>query len=392
MKQSFLGLPATDPWRNSVLCLYLENCYNGRSRDSYVIGDGPLESDDVVTNYPSSLTRCACTVISWPFGRLFLFGGLTASNQSLIIQLRNDWANVPNWSNLGFSPIVGSALQSTLDDIPDFSYTDNRPLYIVGHSFGGAVAQVLGVQYRLFNPLNTIQVITYGQFRPGTTVFQTRAAYQQGVRWWNNGDPIRYAPPHADEYTTLTLVNSLPLINGSNAQVQTYYGWRLDDSGYYARDEGEPGPLNTVLLDLVGWLTGPNGFGNTAHTLNAYRDRFLTALQVQVPPPAPVPDPPREPAEHTSHRQLAHLQEQGIGLVEQAVSQGTLPPIAINFQPGTSFTPSPSQPSPPRYKLRKLGRIWGVTFNDQVVAVGPGKRHARSLRTRLNRTLVEAQF
>ncbi len=303
---------------------------------------------------------------SW--GVTILVGG--TSGQAHLIELLQGWNNAMIGPDVdgGASGGFAHAARVIVDTFgaPDIVQASN--VYLVGHSYGGAVCQALASL--LMNAFASIRGIwSYGSPRPGTTVLQGRIATLQHHRWYCDDDPVRWVPPHTDEVSLVGLFGNSSLAIGCNRQVQTATGYSLSGLGETVADPGEPTVLHAVGLSILTWVTGGNGFGSVNHALPEYKRRFQQALPIKPDGPS-VPRTQAEESPGTLRpREVEMQQEASVPLVE---SQLANPASAIS-QEVRSY---PDHVPNVRYKRRRAGPIWVVKYGDLTVDVGPGKRAA----------------
>jgi hypothetical protein len=351
---------------------------------------GAFDGTEVIQIVPDSNVMPAYAVIKWNNRACILFAG-TNGSVSQVNAMVNGWAR--QFAGDGFYGANRQAKVSTIAmyENPPITGPDIRDLvtyYIAGHSYGGLFAQALGslVQDIPIHP--PTYCWTYGQPRSGNTSFRDNGGLDTFIRWFGSDDPVRYIPPHADEVPFLYVFLLTEVGQDMNRQVQGGIGMQIGPNGGIFPGNGDPGNVDSPGTDIVNWILGSQGYANSNHAIMEYRHRFDRAIaNAWVPPPGLPTNIPDLPLSITNAA-LQQIRTREEPVVEAAIANGTMPTISFNVNPNSVPAIPGSGPTPTRYKVRKYGRLWTVTYAGNVVAVGPGKRHAKTIRRRLNRTLA----
>lgn len=319
------------------------------------------------------------TMVIWDNQKTLVLCGGT-SGQIHVPELLAGWNNVTGgpFASMGICPAFADAARYIIDHTNPEAFALKDRIYYAGHSYGGACMQALACV--LFpQTVNATKCWSYGSPRPGNQTMQTFMRRFQNTRFFADNDPVRFIPPHSNEVPSLTALDTWSLVRGCNTQVQSPTGYELQEDGTIVQTEGNPTVLHAVALSVISWCMDANGFRSVNHALSNYQERFTKAEAFDFTPF--VGGPPVKPEEPLviTIRERERIEAQGeIDIAaDLALPFPTLNDYAV---PSGGTTPGPL-----RYKRRKVGRVWGVKFGDEVVAIGPGKRVAGRLARSFNR-------
>lgn len=240
--------------------------------------------------------------------------------------------------------------------------------WLIGHSFGGAVVEVMArIAAQLYSPAS-VYAWTFGSPRPGTDQFQT---LQQGVnlyRFFNAEDVVAVVPPHTNEGPLLhfALPDSAALF--VNRQVQIPNGRRIAADGTITNTEETTVPFPIVEPSLAAWVLGLNIWQAQSHSPAEYRRRLLLSPAPPANPIGPNRTPPSqwEPPLDISVR-LLHRQ------VDEAINRLPTPTIPNGLPVMIGASPAS------RYSIRHRRGGWGVWYQGNMVAFSRTKRGARKI-------------
>ncbi len=307
-------------------------------------------------------------MLTTPWGVTILVGG--TSGQMHLNEMLQGWNN----ENLGPDVAYGAsgcfahAARVIVDSLGAPEILSGNNLYLVGHSYGGAVAQ--GLATLLMNASAPIRGIwSYGAPRPGTTVLQSRIGMLPHYRWFNDDDPVRWIPPHTEESTLVDMIGNTSLAIGCNRQVQTSTGYQIDRLGDSRPDAGEPTVLHAVGLSVINWCLDNHGFRSVNHSPLEYRRRFQLALPIKPNGPARPQSQPQEPTGTLRPREVEVQQEAAVPIIQSQIADP-------NSKLSEEVRAYPDYVPKLRYVRRRAGKIWVVKYGSFVVDVGPGKRAA----------------
>lgn len=277
----------------------------------------------------------------------------------------------------GFSQGVDSILART----PPSMYGGKSTVYVVGHSFGGAIGCCLFLKMLQLLDTTNGRLWTFGSPRPGNSDMQRLLGQQFVTRIYTSQDPVPQAPPHTEESPTLGVISPAAVIRNINSQVQPPAGFALSAFGILSQVESLSALSNEVVLSLGNWLASSECFGNPLHAITEYV-RLLQLYQGQQPP---VPKRP-------TAAQLTQPEERTRRRANQEDVVGNALIVADKTDPlgNTQTYQIPAKRNVPnqRYRRKKYGKHWVVEFAGEIVGVGPGKRAAGALARRYNRATL----
>jgi len=149
-----------------------------------------------------------------------------------------------------------------------------RPVILVGHSLGGAMAALVAASYANFTPSRPISLLTYGCPRVGDIRLKNALVPVRRVWMANRGDPVPAVPPHRGELQAFFPI--LPALAVANWNVfETNSGQVIIDSdGATTEDDTTPTTLGTIGTILLAALAN-NPFPTFAnHDLAEYVARL----------------------------------------------------------------------------------------------------------------------
>lgn len=381
MNNAIFNLPMTDPRLNYNMLQIIEGMFaaspeNDMRQNAYL----QLTPHDEIHFFTQNAVRPNCAIISTDFANLILLSG--TSGLLHVEQLYNGW-NDPGsavYASGACRAFENAALDILAIHTPEMlgNTTHTR---IFGHSYGGAVGEVMMDYLCNVRDFSNVQCASYGAPRPGTAVFQQRMERLSNTRWFTGDDPVRFIPPHLDEAPSAVLFAPAQLWRGMNQQVQCPSGWELQSDGRIVSTEGNPTRTHAVFTSVASWIADAGGFRSEEHSPRAYMNRLGAAIQSRFVVPPKVRSPRVEEPLTVRPRETAVFESEG----EADVAADP----TINLMPGTQIIVDQVRgPQRDRYKRRKRGRIWTVEFRGEVVAVGPGKRRAGQIAKRLNRSAL----
>jgi len=103
-----------------------------------------------------------------------------------------------NLNGYGSNPIWITAANVINIRVATAGLDPSRPILIVGHSYGGAVAANLAILYSRFQPGRDVRIVTFGMPKPGDQRMIDLLQAVPGFHFANMGDPIPSLPPSAD--------------------------------------------------------------------------------------------------------------------------------------------------------------------------------------------------
>jgi len=369
MNEAFWQKKPLTPELNYDLCDLLSHMWDADPVYSIRALLGPAMTANLAISYlqPTSVIPPVMMLTS-TWGVTILVGG--TSGQMHLTELLQGWNNptIGPDAQFGASGGFAHAARVIVDTLGAPEILAGNNLYLVGHSYGGAVCQALATL--LMNAAAPIRGIwSYGAPRPGTMVLQRRIQTLNHHRWFNDDDPVRWIPPHSEEATIVDTLGRASLVIGANRQVQTSTGYMLTALGDMSPDAGEPTALHAVGLSIVNWCTDAYGFRSVNHAPTEYRRRFQQALTIKPDGPS-VPRRQQEEQPGTLRpREVEQQQEEAVELIVVQLANPSTP-ISREVRSYPDYVPNL------KYKRRKAGPIWVVKYGQATVDIGPGKRAA----------------
>jgi hypothetical protein len=130
--------------------------------------------------------------------------------------------DVPGKVHTGFYDATSAIIADVAAAVKSLNPTGTKPVYVTGHSLGGAMAAI-GAWIMQASPyeIAIAQVVTFASPKPGDSTFQT--AYQKlfsnHVRYENYDDLVPLLPP-ADDF--IKVVAEIPVIGGLFKQAENW--------------------------------------------------------------------------------------------------------------------------------------------------------------------------
>lgn len=291
------------------------------------------------------------------------------------------WLGSYDYPNLeGCSPGIAAGVDPIYQAVLSVGLPPGRKVIVCGHSFGGAVG--MGVAAAVANNNNTggVSCVSYGAPRPGNAKLSTLLRQVQNVRYYFADDPVRWIPPRCTESPVIHLPLSASQSNRIQTQQQPITGCQVALDGSQVWSEGGVIQSSAVEWSLFSWCAGVNGFRSLNHSITRYKAAFAAAMPLPPLPSPPVENPQINAGERVTLRSRAGFDLVAENYIMQAITAGTVPPVDV---PVSSAGDPPLQ----RYRRKKIGKVWFVRWEDEIVATGPGKRKATKIARGLNKQL-----
>lgn len=384
MLTRFLTADHWRPEKHWLACRIIREMYANYRPTLNVRSDYPalvqpndgLDFWEATNNKPSSL-------LLWDDGNacLFLRGVIPGLHISGII---NGWYNLHRATNpLGTNQYLWDCATNVIQNFAAL-LAGRRNWWIFGHSFGGAVGQLVADQLQRMQLTNSVSIFTYGSPRPGGLFARKALERFQTFRYFFDNDLVVRNPPHSTEYPILSYFLPLQALVNVDSQVQPEKGYVLPSSGPMVRQElctNGPWPYLTSFEPLLNNLLSS---GNPLHFLPRYLDYWDAAMRLATPMrPVDASVLDDEPIVMTQ-RDRGRQQEEFANIVVANIANYR--PTATPLEPGAAIPSTTAI-----FKRRKLGRLWVVTLRDDVVDIGPTKRQARVKAHHWNRVIPVQQ-
>lgn len=235
-------------------------------------------------------------------------------------------------------------------------------LDFVGYSAGGAVCQALAHRMLQYEFRPKMKCATFGSPRAGVTSFGNVLNVLPIARWMNSADPIPLVPLRLQDAPQIAVVLTLNTVLAWSAFVHTQGGISINPDNTTSPAIVGPRAAASPIGSISNWYFGVEDDPSNAHSLTTYVSNLQGIVRVEQLPASVVAD--EAPREHSTavRRQEVNQQRNRIQ-------------VAI-FDQASNQTERPIQ-TPELLLLRafRQGRVWYVSFNDQIViTAGPEKR------------------
>ena len=163
-----------------------------------------------------------------------------------------------------------------------------KPIFVVGHSWGGAIAQVMLGRWALNNPSRKMKWLSFGGPKPGDQVLADRLNNYDGWRVTNFNDPVPLLPPSIQAWNAFGLGGLVP--SGLKEKWNLFRHARnqilIDEDGELQlepREEFFGSELVQLVVDIV--AGAPTLLANS-HQMIAYQKALCPEVE---PTPASFP-------------------------------------------------------------------------------------------------------
>lgn len=131
--------------------------------------------------------------------RVFLWMAGTTNANQLIEQFSHYIQRPVEYGTFGTNPYHYRGRAMALDLLARVGVTDEMPITLIGHSMGGAICWVLGVQMWQRRPARDIEVLTIGSPKIGDDRIFELAQRIKGISYANEEDAIPWQPVTAED-------------------------------------------------------------------------------------------------------------------------------------------------------------------------------------------------
>jgi len=311
--------------------------------------------------YPESPTQMAMASVGWANTALVLIGG--CSQLAHGTQYVNAIGQPINYARRGgVNPFVDEYAEVAINRCSVARILPSPRIVMVGHSMGGAAVQAMGRRLLEVSRLSAMSIITFGAPRPGPATFADQMSAVDMCRWMNDTDPVPCVPPRENQARLAFACLTTSQAANWNRYVHTAGGLQLNaDGGALSRDVPEI-PDVEVQMSLANWLYSVWLRVDSIHSMPYYIDRLR--LRAERFPVAEAT--PRRTTHTESSGEYKSNREQKAAIAEaQAAVRAEAQ--AINNVPLVI-------PSEWQFSTRKIGGIWCLIWQGEVVSVGPSRR------------------
>jgi pimeloyl-ACP methyl ester carboxylesterase len=164
--------------------------------------------------------------------------------------------------------------------------TPNMPLMLAGHSYGGAMVQLLAARYRVAFPNRIIRFLTYGAPKSGDPRFKSILERIDGLALENDQDFVPLLPPDLSALEPVIRITGL-------GGLTVWVPWQRPPTTLLQYDDGTvaadtPGTMSTgtLLTMVLQVIAHQTVFGMPAHPINQYIQRIALRCQNEPEPAA----------------------------------------------------------------------------------------------------------
>ena len=169
-------------------------------------------------------------------------------------------------------------------------FTKTKRQLIIGHSFGGACAELFGLAM-LAQPgqWGVPEVVTFGSPKPGDADAARAARGLRLIRWMNEGDPVPRIYPDREESNVLRIITPLDLRCAGYGTVQWHGGAEIGNDGIVRAKVFPDRVAGDFASDLASWWFRLSGNPGHPHHAFEYFDRLrrLRDFEGELPPVVP---------------------------------------------------------------------------------------------------------
>lgn len=165
-----------------------------------------LGSGAVITSVPNSVSEIPGSQIAvTPELSVVVIPG-TSNFEQLAFQVIYAGNGLTNFGDYSTNQLWKSAYDVINGRINAAGAPPTKPILLVGHSYGGAVAAILAARYSTFQPDRLVYLVTFGMPRPGDARLTGQLVNVQRAHLANTGDFVTGVPPIFSETEGLSWV------------------------------------------------------------------------------------------------------------------------------------------------------------------------------------------
>lgn len=165
-----------------------------------------LGPDYVVLQVPNTASVFPGSIVAvGPGGTVVVVSG-TANFQQLATQVLFAGGGPDDFGQFSTNTLWMAASNVIDGRIVAAGFDPTKPIVLVGHSYGGAVAALLAGRYRFARPDQTIKLLTFAMPKPGDARLAFLLSLTNQVHVANAGDPVPSLPPSGPELLPLGFV------------------------------------------------------------------------------------------------------------------------------------------------------------------------------------------
>lgn len=254
-------------------------------------------------------------------------------------------------------------------------YLQGINVMCVGHSLGGAVAELVAGQIRDTNRQANVAYCTFGAPKPTSWPVLEPTNRCVAARWFGPDDPVPLLSPTSADNLTMLVAFSVRENQRFSNFAQPFGGLSIGADGSIVQGTYPETARVDSITNIAAWLYSLDTQAGIAHALPTYIAR-LTATVTATAAAAANP----RPTDHTndgggsSHRDLTDAQRGAKKALQEQEANKNKVPLSI--------------PQAFKVAVIKQGGIFQVIWQDSTVAVASRKRTAHSTARKLNSFLA----
>ena len=167
----------------------------------------------------------------------------TRTFQQIALQGLTSLTRPTNQGPFGTVPIWWAASQWAHNIAMADGQIAGTPVFLVGHSYGGAAALVLAARYRVASADRLIRFLTYGCPKPGDQRLRTLLETCEGINLCNDNDLITVFPPDAETLTPVIAALGAP-------QLGVWVNYKRPPNQVKQFDNGQLDPNDLDVTDF----------------------------------------------------------------------------------------------------------------------------------------------
>jgi hypothetical protein len=308
------------------------------------------------------------------------YGGIaTVEEASRVYHGWRDPQTIPDIAGKvnGYAKRLYTQTNEFLNTLPDFGLATH--VIFAGHSFGGAMANIMATRLRRWNAGVNIKLATFGSPRYGDALFQRQYELNEWVRVHQYGDIIPFLIAWFSENPAYFLTLPGRHIAAINAYVHMGNGVRIQRNQLMQFTETPAGigyPLAMGSADIMIVLR--------TYTELHRIDSYMNTLFAMTAPGSLIPETPAGVFPNAQLEEPLRLHNAEVAAIEAFPDA----PWPVNPVPGGNPgvpvpPPLPGPPAPPPpglisgVRIFRIGRKWFVYSDDTMVYAATSKRDAR---------------
>jgi pimeloyl-ACP methyl ester carboxylesterase len=241
----------------------------------------------------------------------------------------------------------------------------------VGHSLGGAVAEIVAGRMHAVSRIANINYCSFGSPKPASWPALASVNQCVNARWFAAEDPVPLLIPSSNDNAAMLLAFGVRENIRFTNFAQPFGGLELSGIGNVSPASFPTQAAIGPITNIAAWLYSLDTTAGQAHSLQSYIDR-LTNNVVNNPDAADRPTQAdfTNQQEQITRRELTEQQRIALARLQEQERLQHVGPVNV----------------PPDFKATviRVGRVWNVVVRNQVVAMSVRERTARSSARKYN--------